>query len=766
MSFDDHDPQDPSHADPHMGGPGVGAQAVGGVRGQVQPQGTQEESPGGGGLYFLLEAWITLSKYRRRLVLMLFGWAVVCLWIYPSLPRAYSSRAVIQIRKSLATAAVEDLGLKPTEAAGQISEDYREVQMGLLEGRQLSERVAQSLLESGALAPSSSLRTRVRSILLELVSNGAQEAYVDQAVLNARRLEDGAAFVSQGLSVRRGLKSPKIELEFSDGDPGRAQQVLSLLLEGYREELAHIYDIKPVLERARENIASARGDWVRARNALEEFRIEHGLHDMTTQLTEARGALTTALNSHAGATVSIGRAKERVTFLEEAHGAMPESFPSSPARTANRYRWVLFDLLEGARRRVVESPFVPGSPEFEALQVPVDELSAELNELPSEFLDENPPLPNASFFKLESDLAFARAELAGGEQALEVFSRGIDTARAEIERVASLSGELEQLDVDEGLAREQLDARTDHLAHIERIADMGEAELLWSYKIIQAPTRPGLPSSPSRLLQLAVLLAAGSGLVTLVTLILGVLDRSIRSPSEIERDLGVGPLCTIPDLSNRKEVVRLLRRLGGRGSKRSQARQFAKNYQAVDLFSELGPHSVLIESRLDGMLRTLDESETAAGSGATVLAVTAAHARAGATTIAANLASRLSVRRGCKVLFVRRGAADAGTRPQSSQLDVLSYESELDGLTIGEWLGDMVESYSHVVFDAPPVLRERETLRMVSDSDLCLLVARAHISQRSSVIEATTALGNHTGARIGLVLNAQKSYCPGVLEAA
>ena len=719
--------------------------------------------PRGGPFYPLFLGLLILSKFRRRWIVLSGAAVVGALLLVPSLPKSYASSAVIQVRKSLSTAISEDVGLKPTEAAGQITEDYREVQTGLLESRLLHEAVGRRLLQRGDLGSGPSLRGQLRELVLALVSSGAEQGYVDDKVLEARRVADSGSFVGSSLKVRRGHKSPKLELSFTDDDPARARQVLELLLEEYQASLVELYDIAPLLAEAEGRLAIADAGWVAARDALSAFEATNDLQDPDRQIERARATLSAVVDDLIRTRLDSESSSSRVEALTAAAMAVPAAFQSAPSRIENRYRWMLLDLLTTARKRLVDSPFLEGTPEYQALQAPAESLAGEYAAEAAFQVEANPVQPNSSHYKVVADLALARADEQAALASQEILCVRELELRAELERLSSLLAEHQDLNRRSTELAEVLEQEREHVLRLRRVKELGDADLLWSYKVLQAPTLPTGSAGPSRAVLFLGLVVFGCGLALLLTLASGLLDPSVREARELERLLGVGPLAVFPDLGRPSEVARLLGRIGRGFLGRLEGRRLARRRSELFDFSQLGPHSVVLESRLDALISRVESNHD--GESPLVYAVGGAHAGVGATTIAVNLARRLAERRGGRTLLaLRRTGSELilAELQDAGIVDVLLYSDEQPPATSGEWR----EGYDRVVVDTPPALASRQSLDLLAGADMALLVARGDVTSKSALQEAVHAIENAGSPQVGLVLNAFRSRVPDALASA
>lgn len=722
-----------------------------------------------GPLFFAIQAWLILCKRRVLLAGLWLASCAAIIWLLPQLPKRYTSIATVQLRKSLETVAAEDVGLKATEAAGQITEDYRDVQMGILTSEQLLRAAAAELVATEPVS-SPSLRSQLRSLVLDVLSRGSQEAYVDEQVLQRKRIDDLAYSLQDNLRVFRGYKSPRVQLSFEHADAGRAQEVLQVLIDHYARQVGELYDMGPALARAEQLYSEARSEWELISRELQQYRAENDIVDLDRQTTATREDLQNAESTALELRVAAERAAARRASLISARQQIPASFPTAPSRVDNRAAWVIFDLLSAARGRLVESPFIEGSPEYLALKAPVDELEAELERQELFFTQENPDQPNASFFMLGTDLAAAEAEAKSSLEGARIWEARADSTRAELERLEACANEMGRLQRNFDEAELQRAAREEHVARLRGIDRMREADLLWSFKVIEPPTMPSGPSSMSRSVIGLALLAASTVLALMATLLIGSLDPSLRSPIELTRAFGVAPALCLPDLRSRVERRRILKRMGFGFLHRLRLPRATASGRS-GLFHELGQAGVLLESRLGGLLGQVDLSPRSGRP--RVIQVSGVHVDAGASTLALNVVRHMAKhRRGRVAMFIcqikegsKRTAADLA-RAQATVADLPNvdiYAIDLRAETLEGQLA-VLNSQDLVVMDLPPVLADSHVIDAARLADAQLLVARAHQSRRTAVRESVDALRSASQAPVGLVYNRHRECLPFGLE--
>lgn len=76
------------------------------------------------------------------------------------------------------------------------------------------------------------------------------------------------------------------------------------------------------------------------------------------------------------------------------------------------------------------------------------------------------------------------------------------------------------------------------------------------FEVIEQPTKPEDPESPNRLLIAAAGLVGGLGAGLGLVVLLELLNKSIRRPSELVKALGIQPFATVPYIATQSEILR------------------------------------------------------------------------------------------------------------------------------------------------------------------------------------------------------------------
>lgn len=145
----------------------------------------------------------------------------------------------------------------------------------------------------------------------------------------------------------------------------------------------------------------------------------------------------------------------------------------------------------------------------------------------------------AELAPIDARLAFIEEEKAMIEQTLARLDETIRATPNNEMILAGLERELQNIQDRYTRASERLGQ-----AQVgERIEVMGRGE---RFSLIEQPTQPGGPVKPRRVLIAGAGVAGGLGLGLGFVVLLELLNRSIRRPSEISSRLGIQPLATIP----------------------------------------------------------------------------------------------------------------------------------------------------------------------------------------------------------------------------
>lgn len=712
---------------------------------------TKSEEPMDSMHLMVLTVLTGLSKYRRTVVGVFVVLVPLIALAIPGMPKSYTSTAVVQLRKSLGTSMSERAGLEEVDF-GEI-EDYRETQTSLLKSAMLHEDVGRRLLDEELLDEKPNWKGELRAMLVTQLSSGAADDYVDEAVLEAKRVADAGTYVSNGLGVQRGHRSPLVSLAFEHENAETAQRILQIVLEEYSKTIGALYQIDDVLGLAHERRDAAEAEWRERLDQLETLRARHDIHDLPRQLMELRKEVATIEADVIAKTLEYEEAEGLAEALEDAVTQMPAEFDATPARFPNPAHATLTRLLEDARRRHADAPFADGTAESEALLEPISELETQLDDQPMLVVEDNPGIPNINYHSLRREYAVARANVDASASGLELLKRREIDLRARLDQLENIAPEHDSLERQMTAAHDAFVDRSDHAKKLARTKDLGDANVLWSFKAVQEPTLPSNPSSISRMILAVVGLVVSVALGVFVALARGLLDGTVRSPYDVDGLFGSPAVACFPDLARRQDVAVMLARVGARGAKVRRLVREARSVDGPADFSSVGPHAGFMRSRVGGLVSTVRELRET--NDPFVIVVAGAHHGVGASTVARNLARALDGAGGERALLV-----DC-TGPRTREGREGELVEETDGLLVwnrgrgGHVDADVrgrVPDRSWVIVDSDPPLDGHEPA-LENGADVCLVVAEADRTRRSVLSESVHLLEHASGGRMGVVVN-------------
>lgn len=146
----------------------------------------------------------------------------------------------------------------------------------------------------------------------------------------------------------------------------------------------------------------------------------------------------------------------------------------------------------------------------------------------------------------QMQLAQIDGELSYNADQRAQVERELEDLRTSIEATPGNSTRLAEMQRENEITRGQYAAAVDRLAQAqtgERIESLSKGQRI---SVVEQPVLASEPFSPPRKLIAAGSVAAGLGLGFGIVLLLELLNRAIRRPSEIEARLGITPIATLP----------------------------------------------------------------------------------------------------------------------------------------------------------------------------------------------------------------------------
>jgi capsular exopolysaccharide synthesis family protein len=551
---------------------------------------------------------------------------------------------------------------------------------------------------------------------------------------------------------RRGI-TYVIDVRASSQDPRRAAEMANKLVDLY---FAAGYE-------ARVQAGERAGDWLERR--LEELRAD----------VSAKEAAAAAYRAEHGLVALSGR-----SINEEQISEVQASVIAARAELAEREARVRqAEDLARSGESIESIDAAVNSEAISSLRTRESELSRRQAELESRYGEMHPSVQSgrAELYtvraQIENEIRRIIVNLRNAADVTRNRLRSLEAdlarARGDVFTDSAAAARARELDLEVESARAVLN---NFSTRYHELDEQGSLEST-NARVIAPATPPGAPSSPRVLLNIIGALAVGLVLGLLAGLGAEALDNTLASADDVERQLGVTPLVSIPTL------------------RPAQMRLLAPN--------ERHPAGFLVEKPMSAFAEAFRVLRTSIQYASfhrrtRIVAVTSALPDEGKTTSALCLA-RIAALSGQRVLIVdcdlRRRSLNAllDIEPLFGLLQVLAGERQwsevigedeatgahvlplaVDGFTLRDVFGSEVmealidelrEAYDLVVLDCPPVLAVAETRVAVSHAEAVIVVSRWGKTPVKAVAAALAQLAP-TGANVlGVALNCVNPKAPG-----
>lgn len=582
-------------------------------------------------------------------------------------------------------------------------------------------------------------------------------------------LEDAAAILNSRLKVDPVRDSRLVNVIVSDADPERARRILATVLDIFLERN---------IERAVQSTAAA-SEWLNSQTgnlkeqlekselALHEYKIAKQILSVSLddQSNMLRGEMQQLNGALTGVSAKREELKGRAQELDKVNPEEPENLPAS-------------ELLANGVLSSLRQTYVQAKSELASLQgmgkglnhPDVEAAAAKLDNTRTALVAEIRNIQGA----VRGDLASATREQEGLSGLLaRAKQRALDLNMLEIEyrRLERTKENTEKL---YGLVVER--SKESELTGMLRFNNIRIAEPPLAGK---APVKPRVPINIATGLILGLVLGAGTALAR------ARLDRTVRSPAELEGELGLPLLGVIPSLTERNSG-------GGYYSRHSRRGRSGRPVSKMpdDMSMELMAHA-LPSSHAAECVRVIRTSLTFASPDKPYrrILITSGSPAEGKTTVAVSVAIAFA-QAGQKVLLIdgdlRRarmhrifgcpnseGVTTALQDKTAIEHGVVSTHvpnlSLLPGgphvpnpaeliqsASFAALLKEMDQRFDRIVIDSPPILAVADASILATLADVSVLVVRAAKTRMDITQQAKRKLTEATAPIAGVVLNAME----------
>jgi capsular exopolysaccharide synthesis family protein len=574
-------------------------------------------------------------------------------------------------------------------------------------------------------------------------------------------IEQAAALVRARLVVAPIRESRLVEVSYQDPNPERARQILSTLVNVYTDRNIDVAleSTNTAAEWLEGQVQTLKTELEGTETNLHEYKkgnriLSISIDEQSNMIRQEMQQLSTALTA-----VRVRRAQVAANAAELARTA-----PDGGVDLASS------DVLRDEVLRQLRDSLNDSVAEYEAL------IGAGKGV-------EHPLVASAN-----ARIAAARAALAkevenvrqAAQRDLAVVEREVSDLTTLFEQAQQRALELGGLELDyRRLERSKTNTEKLYSLVIERSKESNLTRMMRfnNIQLIDPPLVPKAPVSPRVPLNMTIGLVGGLALGLFGAFAREMFDRSVKSPNDIEQELGMTFLGLLP---------RVGRTLSSGYSSRGARRRRAKGGEnpRIELIVHEDPQSAISEASRG--LRT-NVSFMSPDKPYKTLLVTSASPSEGKTTVACCLAVAMA-QAGHRVLIVdcdlrrprlhrvfqktndrgvtstlldRGGLAAAISTTEVPGLSLLSSgpscpspAETLQSNAFQSLLEELSADYDRIVFDSPPIGPVTDAVILSTRVDATIMVIRALSTTRDGALHARRALEDVRANLVGAVLNA------------
>lgn len=578
-------------------------------------------------------------------------------------------------------------------------------------------------------------------------------------------VEDAAAILMKRLKVEPIKDSRLTTVSLRDADPKRAQHILGAVVDTYTQD-----NLDDVFESAttaadwlRGQVGGLRNDLESSELALHQFKMDRNILSvsMDDQSNMLRAEMTQLNQALTERRTQRERVVSRLTELRKIPADNPAALPAQ-------------ELLASATLGGLRAHFVEAERALKALQ--------------AEGRGENHPATRSAQAQLDSVRAALLAEVKNIQEAYERDAKGFE------HEIAGLRGlydaaekralDLNLMEIEYGRLRRGKETNEKLFSLVierSKETDLTRALRINNVRIVDRPLVPKLPVTPNVPLNIAGGLAAGLALGLLAAIGKEQLDRTLKAPDEVERELGAVLLGVLPDAPG---ATGKMGRRGAREARRRASAAEPSDLVPIELTVHMRPTSGLTEAaraiRTNIVFMSPDNPHK-------TLLITSAVPSEGKTTVACAIATTMA-QAGQRVVLVdcdlRRPRLHSVFRRRNdfgvtSALldrkvqDDIVFETEVPNLWLAPTgpippnpaellhseafrgvLSRLQERFDRVIIDSPPIIAVTDATVLSTLVDGVIVVVRASTTTKDLVRRALKSLRDVGSQLVGVVLNA------------
>jgi capsular exopolysaccharide synthesis family protein len=667
----------------------------------------------------LLHIWNIVVKWRWPIAAMaslgLAAGVIVTMLTTP----IYRATTTIQIDSE--PAKVEAVA-NPSSFNWNDPEKYYLTQYELLRSRALAERVAQSenLGDDDAL-----MHPRQRqSILSRLMGRKPKPP---SPAGHAARTASAASMVASGLNVDPVRASRLVKISFENPDPAVAARIANSVAANFISwNLERRYDASAAARKFLEDRLA------QTRQALEDSQRRGNAFAQQNRLITVPSAPAAAAPGAPTPTASGSQTGESIDAADLA--ALDQSLSLATAARIQAQQ----HLSQAQSTPDAQLPEVIADPSYQALRAQRDAANAEYQQNLRLYRPNFPTMVDAKakIDALNQQIAAVASSIRGGLKAqFETAAKNEGQLRGEVEArkgrlLASQGKRVEEgfINTDISTSQSLYDSM---LASYKQIGVSGAIEEN-NISFVDRAQPPHYPIKPQPLNNLFTFGAVGLVLGIGLAFLLEQFDLSLKVPEDVERELGIPVLATIPVLGSNTSAVKALE-----NPKSQLSEGYYSARAALELSTEDGvPRNLLVTSSMKGEGKSTSALALAAGFGRLGMRVLLIDAdmrnpsqhRMLARDNSVGLSNLLAGGSDVSPAFQPTGYANltflAAGRPPPNPSELLAGGKMLQLLTAAR------EHFDLVVIDAPPVMGLADAPQLANITAGVLMVVEANSTKR------------------------------------
>lgn len=374
----------------------------------------------------------------------------------------------------------------------------------------------------------------------------------DKQLTEEQLLEIAVATLKKTLECQIVPKSNIIQISYESEDPQLAAQLVNEVCRRYVDRHLQVHESEGVYSFFQKQALSLQDTLAQISQALQAFEAENGLVSPEKQ----RELLLQQLNDYeaqlSAARANAETAGKQVVFLENQLDLAPERMQAQSDQVSQAAYEALVNQLAALKKRyaqLLEGEIKPEEPQGRLAKT----LKARIAQMEEAILhaENAPPLEvtgdiNRAVMELSAELTRTRASLIGYLTHEKELQSGVAQIRQRLNvlEAAKLTHEKLQRDLELQRSNYELYAKKQEEA---RISDALDREKVGNVSIVDPASVPIASVRPNRKLNLALGMVLALFMSLGTALGLGFLDKQIRTSNDLERQLQLPIIVSIPE---------------------------------------------------------------------------------------------------------------------------------------------------------------------------------------------------------------------------